>query len=92
MTKSKTYYLDGDCLETTLRYDAQADLWIEDYVDFEAVPRYTPNGRLWKSVTTVGCPYAHPVYQDCGTCEMLRKVHPSDLIGVCHHEKPRLRE
>ena len=88
--KAKTYHIDGDTLQSTLRYDPTYDLWFEDYIDFENEPRYTPSGRRWKSATDVGCPYADPKYRDCGTCPHLRKQHPRDLIGVCFHEELRL--
>lgn len=89
--KAKTYHIDGDILQSTLHYDPTYDLWFEDYIDFESTPRYTPNGRRWRSVTTVGCPYADPRYCDCGTCPLLKKQHPRDLIGVCFHEELRLQ-
>ena len=84
--KTKTYHLDGDLLQTILRFDPQCRLWFEDYIDFENEPRYTPNGRRWKNATDEGCPHADPKFRDCGTCPMLRKQHPKDLIGVCFHE------
>ena len=87
--KTKTYRLDGDLLQTTLRFDPQCSLWFEDYIDFENEPRYTPNGRRWRSATDVGCPHADPKFRDCGTCPMLRKQHSKDLIGVCFHEALR---
>lgn len=71
------------------RYDETAQIWIEEYVDFETTPRHTPLGRPWKSVTTVGCTYADPVYRDCGTCPWLVKERPEDLIGVCDHSNFR---
>ncbi len=83
--KSRIYRLDGDELETLFHFDNDSQLWIEDYVDFESTPRYTPGGRPWKSVTTTDCPYADPEYGDCGTCPWLIKETPTDLIGVCDH-------
>ncbi len=88
--RTKEYHIDGDVLETTFRYDEDSGLWFEDYVDFETVPRYTPNGRRWRSVTTVGCRFADPNYGDCGTCPHLVKKDKTDLIGVCFHEELRV--
>jgi len=87
--KVRIYQLDGDRLEAVSRLDSRSGLWIEEYIDFESVPRYTPQGRPWKSVTTTDCPYSHPVYRDCGTCPRLIKEQPLDLIGVCDHEALR---
>lgn len=87
--KTKNYHLDDDILQSVLRFDPAFGLWFEDYIDFEAEPRYTPNGRRWRSATDIGCPYSDPQFKDCGTCPMLRKQHPKDLIGVCYHEALR---
>ena len=87
--KVRVYQLDGDRLEAVSRLDPASGLWIEDYIDFESVPRYSPQGRPWKSVTPTYCPYSHTVYRDCGTCPWLIKEQPLDLIGVCDHEALR---
>lgn len=89
--KTRTYFLDNDSLETTFNYDPEFDIWIEEYIDFETVPRYTPNGRRWRSVTTTDCIYSDPHYGDCGTCPFLQKEKPTDLIGVCFNECLRLQ-
>ncbi len=91
-TKKREYTLDGDSLIATLFFDEESGLWIEEYLDLETVARYTPLGRRWKSVTSEGCPYAHPVYKDCGTCEFLVKELPEDLIGICSHPDFRKKE
>lgn len=88
--KTRVYKLDGDVIETVFRYDNEFDIWVEDYVDFESVPRYTPNGRRWRSVTTTNCIYSHPEFRDCGTCPYLCKEKTDDLIGVCFNEHLRL--
>lgn len=90
-TRTRIYTLDGDSLETVSRYDEDSGLWIEDYIDFETVPRYTSGGRPWKSVTTTDCPYSDPVFRDCGTCPWLVKEEPTDLIGICTHEQMRCK-
>lgn len=83
--KKRIYTLDGDSLTLCLYYDEDCGLWIEEYIDFDTIPRYTPKGRMWRSVTYEGCPYADPVYRDCGTCKHLIKEQPEDLIGICSH-------
>ncbi len=89
---TRIYTLDGDSLTVSSRYDEESGLWIEEYIDLETVPRYTPEGRIWRSVTYEGCHYSHPVYRDCGTCEHLIKEQPEDLIGVCGHPDLRKRD
>lgn len=85
-TRWREYILDGDSIKVLSTYDEANGIWIEEYVDFETSPRYTPAGRPWKSVTTVGCEHADPIYKDCGTCRWLIKERAEDLIGVCNHE------
>ncbi len=86
----REYILDGDCIRVKLEFDEAAGIWIEEYIDFENPPRYTSQGRPWKSVTHIGCPYADPVYKDCGTCPWLIKEYAEDLIGVCNHKSLRM--
>jgi len=90
MEKMRVFTLDGDALSVCFRYDAAFDVYLGSYPDFLGEPRYTPNGRPWKSVVEEGCPYADPKYRDCGTCPHLKKEDPGDLIGVCFHEAYRL--
>ena len=86
----RTYHIDGDTLEASSHYDEGCSLWLEDYIDFDSAPRYTAQGRPWRSVTNTDCPYAPAEYHDCGTCRYLKKELPNDLIGVCYH--PDLKE
>ena len=88
-TKTRTYRLDGDELQTVFKFDENFGIWIEEYVDFESVPRFTPNGRRWRSVTTTDCVYSDPEFRDCGTCSYLCKEKSEDLIGVCFNEQLR---
>ncbi len=87
--RKRVYLLDGDVLEVISDYNDEFSIWIERYMDFESTPRYTPNGRRWRSVTTTDCKYADPVFRDCGTCPYLQKEKENDLIGVCFHESLR---
>ncbi|MBE6738254.1 MAG: hypothetical protein E7566_06355 [Ruminococcaceae bacterium] len=89
-TKWREYTLDGDSIRVKSEFDKDSGIWIEEYVDFETSPRYTPSGHPWKSVTHIGCEYADPVYKDCGTCPWLVKEQAGDLIGICSHENLRL--
>lgn len=89
-TKTRVYNIDGDILHTVSKYNEEFGIWVEEYVDFENVPRYTPNGRRWRSVTTTNCIYSHHEYKDCGTCPYLCKEKTDDLIGVCFNEQLRM--
>jgi len=88
--KWREYILDGDSIRVKSEFDEETGLWIEEYVDFENPPRYTPSGYRWRSVTYVGCEHADPIYKDCGTCPWLLKECANDLIGICSHEKLRI--
>lgn len=87
----KTFLIDGDELTISYHYDEDARIFIGQFPEFEAEPRYTPNGRPWKSVISDGCPYAAGGYNDCGSCPYLIKDGPDDIIGVCFHESLRSR-
>ena len=87
----KTFHIDDDQLTVAYHYDEDAKIFIGQFPEFETEPRYTPNGRLWKSVVSDSCPYAAGDYDDCGSCPYLVKEEPKDIIGVCFHERLRSR-
>ena len=89
--KRKTFQVDGDRITVPYHYDEEADIFIGQFPEFEEEPRYTPNGRPWKSVVSVGCPYSAGDFDDCGSCPYLIKAHARDIIGVCFHERMRSR-
>lgn len=90
-TRLKTFHIDGDLLAVPHHYDESAGIFIGQFPEFEEYPRYTPNGRPWKSVVSIGCPHAAGDYDDCGSCPYLIKAGPQDVIGVCFHERLRSR-
>ena len=83
----KTFHVDDDLLTVPYHYDEEAKIFIGQFPEFESEPRYTPNGRPWKSVINENCPYAAGDYDDCGSCPYLMKEAPKDIIGVCFHEE-----
>ena len=87
--KHRIYQIDGDFLEVLFEYDEESGQYFGDYPDFEETPRYTPSGRPWVNVTIEGCPHADQEYDDCGSCQYMRREHPMDLIGVCDHNHYR---
>lgn len=87
----KTFLVDGDQLTVPYHYDEDAGIFIGQFPEFDAEPRYTPSGRPWRSVVSDGCPYATGDYGDCGSCPYLIKEETRDIIGVCFHEKLRSR-
>ena len=89
--RRKIYQIDGDRITVPYHYDEEAEIFIGQFPEFEEEPRYTPNGRPWKSVVSVGCPYAAGDYDDCGSCPYLVKAQDGDIIGVCFHERLRSR-
>ena len=91
-TRIRIYHIDGDTLEVLFEFQEPCGAWIGDYPYFEDEPRHTPAGRPWKNVTHDGCLHAQHRMRDCGTCPHLKREQQTDLIGVCYHEKMRLRE
>lgn len=87
---TRVFSLDGDRQDVLFSFDAASGLWIGDYPYYEEEPRHTPNGRPWKNVSHTDCPFADPVFRDCGTCPHLRKQDRQDMIGVCFHESLRI--
>ena len=92
MEKTRVFRVDGDEVAVRFRYNEICGKYLGSYPDFVDEPRYTPNGRPWKSVIEDECPYADPVYRDCGTCQHLIKERDGDIIGVCFHEARRRQE
>ena len=89
--KLKTFRIDDDVLTVSYHYDQDTALFIGQFPEFEEEPRYTPHGRPWKNAVSTGCPYAAGDYDDCGSCPYLVKAEPTDIIGVCFHERLRSR-
>lgn len=87
----KTFHVDDDLLTVPYYYDEDAEIFIGRFPEFDVDPRYTPNGRPWKSAVSDSCPYASGDYNDCGSCPYLIKEEPRDIIGVCFHESLRSR-
>lgn len=87
----KTFHVDGDLLTVLYLYDEHARMFIGQFPDFDAEPRFTPNGRPWMNAVSDSCPYATDDYGDCGSCPYLIKEDARDIIGVCFHEKLRSR-
>lgn len=88
----KTFQVDGDLLTVPYRYDESSQIFIGQFPEFEEEPRYTPGGRPWKNVVSIGCPYRAGDYDDCGSCPYLEKADARDIIGVCFHERMRSRD
>ncbi len=88
--KVKTYYLDGDFLEVSFRYDERSGKYLGNYPEFSEIPRYTPNGRKWVDAITENCPYADGVDKMCGSCSYILKQEERDIIGVCNNDKLKL--
>lgn len=90
--KRRIFYVDGDYLEVLFYYDEEAGQHFGEYPNFEEEPRYTPSGRKWVNVTTVGCPHADIDYDDCGSCQHMRREQAMDLIGVCYNSVYQKKE
>lgn len=91
-SKCRAYRLDGDTVQVIFRYDPATGMYFGDYPDFAETPRITPHGRQWVNAIAEGCPYADDAYGDCGSCPCFCPEQAGDLIGVCNHEKNRVKE
>ncbi len=92
-TKLKTICVDGDSITVPFTLDSRSRVWIGEYPFFKEEPRFTPSGRPWRNASYTGCPHHESSdYNDCGTCHHLKKEEPTDLVGVCFHEKLRRGE
>ena len=90
-TITRTFCLDGDICDVVFRLDEASGKYLGDYPDFEAEPRYTPNGYLWTEAVSDGCAHNESVYSDaeygdCGSCKYFLREKTGDLIGICTHE------
>lgn len=89
-TRTRTYNIDGDILNAALRYDEPSGLWIEEYIDFKEIPRYTPNGRPWVDITC-GDECSHcDAGNDGGACSFFQREKDKDLIAVCFCDALRI--
>lgn len=86
----KTYYLDGDFLEVSFRYDELSGKHLGNYPDFFDEPRYTPNGRKWVDAITDDCPYADGEDKMCGSCSFMLKQNDRDIIGICMNDNLKI--
>ena len=85
----KIFLVDGDSVTVPYHYDEDAKIYVGQFPEFETEPRYTPNGRPWKNVVSVNCPFAAGGYDDCGSCPYLMKEGKNDIIGVCFYDRLR---
>ncbi len=91
MNETRRYELDGMTIDIPIYYDERAEMYIEDYPDFQGNPIYTPNGHPLVLCIEDACEYGEMTKQvaapDCGTCKYFRRATEKTLFGVCHHEK-----
>ena len=93
MEKVRRYEFEGVILEIPLRYDAQSQIYLEEYPDFIENPVYTPAGCPVYFTGEDACLFAEAAEgeecPDCGSCRLLRPADPHTWFGVCGHEKKR---
>lgn len=93
MEKVRRYEFEGVILEIPLRYDAQSQIYLEEYPDFIENPVYTPAGCPIYFTGEDACSFAEAAEgeecPDCGSCRFFRPADPHTWFGVCGHEKKR---
>ncbi len=96
MDLSRQYQFEGVTLDIPLRYDKDADMFLEIYPDFTADPVWTPQGQPVMFAGEDACVHAQEAAPggcpDCGSCRFYRKASEHTWIGVCGNEARRKPE
>ena len=58
----KNFHVDDDLITVPYYYDEDAEIFIGRFPEFDVDPRYTPNGRPWKSAVS-DTVYSHEYLQ-----------------------------
>ncbi len=91
MTKTRRYEIDGRILDVIVRYDEQAQMYIEEYPDLIANPVWTENGHRVLFSGTDACRYAEEASPggcpDCGSCKYYRRAGAHTWLGICQNKR-----
>ena len=95
MEKKKQYQIEGASLTIPLQYDQQSGKYMEIYRDLIENPVYTATGHPIILTVEDACDFGEQKDQnepliDCGSCKFYEQL-PNTLIGVCMHEKRRMK-
>lgn len=92
MKRTRRHDIEGAVLDVPLRYDAKAQMDIEEYPDLIKYPLYTPAGERVMLTIEDACDLGETADGvqciDCGSCVHYRQASDS-LLGVCGHAKHR---
>lgn len=92
MKRTRRHDIEGAILDVPLRYDARAQMDIEEYPDLIKYPLYTPAGERVMLTIEDACDLGETADGvqciDCGSCVYYRQA-PDSLLGVCAHAKHR---
>ncbi len=91
--KSRHYEFRGTVLNIPMFYDELAQMYIEEYRNFNEEPAWTADG----------CPFIHSVEDPCphgewetpgrsntcGECRYFKQIAEHTLIGICQQQKRR---
>lgn len=90
-TKSRHYEFEGAVFDIPMYYDELADMYIEEYRNFNENPVWTKNGCPITHTVEEACPFGEwdkpERFNTCGECRFYRQIAPHALIGVCRQEK-----
>ncbi len=90
MDQVRRYLFEGVVIDIPLRYDEQADMYIEEYPDFTEKPVYSPSGNPVMFAGEDACRFGESETRekclDCGGCRYYRRAAEHTLIGICKHE------
>ena len=93
MERTRRYEFEGEVIEVPLRWDEDAQAYVEDYGNVIEKPIYSPSGRPILLTIEDACPHADmadggPAGIDCGSCRHYHQF-PGSLLGVCGNETRR---
>jgi len=90
-TKSRHYEFEGAVFDIPMYYDELAEMYIEEYRNFNENPVWTKNGCPITHTIEEACPFGKwdkpERFNTCGECRFYRQIAPQALIGVCSQEK-----
>ncbi|MCD7806150.1 MAG: hypothetical protein LUH19_02275 [Lachnospiraceae bacterium] len=89
--KSRHYEFEGAILDIPMFYDELAQMYIEEYRNFNEDPAWTTEGCPIMHSVEDACPFGEwdepQRCNDCGSCRFFEPIAPHALLGACRQKK-----